>query len=111
LEGYRLLRENPPRGVKETYRYLKRFERFLLPIGVLAKVSGNWDSFEKVLDFYLNRYKPYSKPLLSGKEIIKLGNLKPSPLVGEILEKLILAQLEGKIRNREEAIKFVKNLL
>jgi len=111
LEGYRLLRENPPRGVKEIYLYLKRFKRFLLPIGVLAKVSGSWNSFERVLDFYLNRYKPYSKPLLSGKEIIKLGNLKPSPLVGEILEKLILAQLEGKIRNREEAIKFVKNLL
>ena len=92
------------------HEYLKRFSPYLYPIGVLAKIYGAYDRFERVIHFY-RRWKEYSKPLIGGREIIHLLGIKPSPLVGEILEKLVLAQLEGKVKTKKEAQEFVKNLL
>lgn len=110
MEGFQTLKNISPKGTKELHRYLKRFSPYLYPIGVLAKIYGNRKSFEKIANFY-DKWKELSKPLLNGREIISLGRLKPSPLIGEILEKLVLAQLEGKVKTKQQAEEFVKNLL
>ena len=110
IEGFQVLKTLPTKGVKDLHEYLKRFSPYLYPIGVLAKIYGNYDRFERVIRFY-RRWKEYSKPLIGGREIIHLLGIKPSPLVGEILEKLVLAQLEGKVKTKKEAQEFVKNLL
>jgi len=39
---------------------------------------------------------------------MEILNLKPSKLVGEIKDKLLEYQLEGKIKTKEEAIEFIK---
>ena len=44
------------------------------------------------------------KPLLDGREIMKLLDLKPSKVVGEIIDELIEMQLSGEIKTKEEAI-------
>ncbi|HIP86128.1 MAG TPA: CCA tRNA nucleotidyltransferase [Aquifex sp.] len=111
LEGYHLLMENPPKSVADLYDYLKRFEKFLFPIGVISKVSSHFERFSPILEFYRGKFKKFSTPLLSGKDILRIGKIKPSPLMGIILKKLVLAQLEGKVKTREEAEEFVKNLL
>ena len=49
------------------------------------------------------------KPLLSGDEIMNILNLKPSKQVGEIIEKLLEAQLEKTVQTKEEALEFIKN--
>lgn len=49
--------------------------------------------------------------MLSGHEIMQLFNLQPSPLVGILKEKLIEAQIEEKIKTKEEAIRFLKEIL
>ncbi len=110
LEGYRLLKKLPLEDTAEKHRYLKRFSKYLYPIGVLSKIYGDFERFAKILDFY-NRWKSLSKPLLGGREIINLFGIKPSPLVGEILESLVLAQLEGKVRDKTQAVGFVKGFL
>src|SRR5213075_2454241 len=46
-------------------------------------------------------------PLVRGDDLIALG-LKPGPKFGEILEAAETQQLEGKLRTREEALKWVK---
>ncbi len=46
-------------------------------------------------------------PLLRGDDLIALG-LKPGPRFGEILEAAETRQLEGELRNREEALAWVK---
>lgn len=51
-----------------------------------------------------------SKPLLSGLEIMNILNLKPSKEVGNIKERLFMAQLEGKVKTKDEAIRYVENL-
>ena len=46
-------------------------------------------------------------PLLNGEDLIALG-LKPGPKFGEILEAVETRQLEGTLRDREEALAWVK---
>lgn len=51
------------------------------------------------------------QPVVSGEDIMKTFNLKPSKLVGEIKTELREAILEGHIKNEyEEAFKFVKEI-
>ncbi len=107
LEGVEILK-SLPKGVWERYLYLKRFEKYLFPIGVWAKALDLSEEFEQLLNFYGKVYKRYSKPLLDGKEVINLLGIKPSPLVGKILEELVKAQLEGKVKTKEQAEEFVK---
>ena len=49
--------------------------------------------------------------LLSGNEVMTEFNLKPSPLVGEILEAIREAQATGKVNTRDEALSFAKDWL
>jgi poly(A) polymerase len=46
-------------------------------------------------------------PLVRGDDLIALG-LKPGPKFGEILEAVETRQLEGTLRNREEALEWLK---
>src|SRR5438477_11149844 len=46
-------------------------------------------------------------PLVRGDDLIALG-LKPGPRFGEILEAAETRQLEGTLRNREEALEWLK---
>ena len=46
-------------------------------------------------------------PLVRGDDLIALG-MKPGPKFGEILEAVETQQLEGALRDREEALEWVK---
>ena len=97
--------------VEGFYNYLKRYEKYLYPVGVAVYTlqPSLVSEYEKVKDFYLSRYLKYSQPLLDGKKIMNLLGIKPSPLVGQILEQLVKAQLEGRVKNQKEAESFVKS--
>jgi poly(A) polymerase len=66
--------------------------------------------------FLVNKALEFSKePLIPGRlvrgdDLISLG-LKPGPRIGELLEAVQTAQLEGEIKTREEAIELVKALM
>lgn len=47
-------------------------------------------------------------PLVTGRDLIAFG-LKPGPKFKEILEAVESRQLEGALRNREEALSWIKN--
>jgi putative nucleotidyltransferase with HDIG domain len=47
--------------------------------------------------------------VVNGHDVIKAG-IKPGPKVGEVLEKVREAQAEGKIKNRKDALAFLKKL-
>ena len=48
-------------------------------------------------------------PLIRGDDLIALG-LKPGPRMGQLLEAIQTAQLEGEVRTREEALELLKAL-
>jgi len=47
--------------------------------------------------------------LIKGHEIIKTLKIKPGKKIGKILEKIREEQLNKKIKNKTEAIKYIKN--
>ena len=51
------------------------------------------------------------KPLLTGDDLIKSFDLEPGPKLKDILEELRCAQIEGVVKDREEAVKFVEGYL
>ncbi|WP_245844893.1 hypothetical protein [Persephonella hydrogeniphila] len=63
-------------------------------------------------DYYFDVYKKeiVEEPLLSGKEIMDILGIKPSPIVGEIKDKLIKEQISGRIKTKEEAEQFIKSI-
>ena len=69
--------------------------------------------YEKIFELYRAAVKkmPHEpKPLLKGEDVIKELKLRPGKLVGEILNILREKQLGGEIKNRREAIKWIKGL-
>ncbi|KKP35698.1 MAG: metal dependent phosphohydrolase [Candidatus Peregrinibacteria bacterium GW2011_GWA2_33_10] len=68
--------------------------------------------FEKLKNLYEKDIKAVPKEpkrLLTGEDVMKILNLKPSEKVGEILEKLRHEQLQGRVRTVEEARRFVES--
>ncbi len=49
--------------------------------------------------------------LLGGAELMEEFGLKPGPIVGDLLDQVRFAQLEGLLETREEAVRFARDLL
>ena len=54
------------------------------------------------------KLKTLPKEILNGHEIMKALKLKPGPEIQKIKEKVREQQLKGKIKNKKEALRFVK---
>ncbi|MBR4682308.1 MAG: CCA tRNA nucleotidyltransferase [Elusimicrobiaceae bacterium] len=48
--------------------------------------------------------------LITGRDVMDLLHLPPSPQIGELLEAVAVAQVEGKVTDRESALAFLKEL-
>ena len=75
-------------------------------------VNANISGLDKLLDFYLSKkdtLAPLPK-LIDGREIMEILNIKPSPKLGEIINAINEAQLNGDITTHEEAVNYIKNL-
>ena len=59
---------------------------------------------DRIHELALSGVSPVPKPLITGKDLLKMG-LKPSPALGKILKKIEELQLEGRITTRQEALK------
>ncbi len=69
---------------------------------------SNWMFLKKkIREFSAEEIKPV--PLLNGRDLLQMGYFE-GPRVGQILRALEEAQLERKVRTREEAVEFVRNL-
>ena len=62
---------------------------------------------------YLDSRDPivYPQGLVTGNDLIRELNLKPSPIIGELLTKIQVAQIESKISSPPQAIEFAKSIL
>lgn len=74
-------------------------------------VNANISGLDKLLNFYLSKkdtLAPLPK-LIDGREIMEFLNIKPSPKLGEIINAVNEAQLNGNILTHEDAVRFVLN--
>ena len=67
-----------------------------------------YDDIYKLYESTVSEIKKIPKPFLSGKEIMSELKIKSGPLVGEISEQLLHQQLEGNIKNKPAAKKWLK---
>lgn len=66
---------------------------------------------KEITGYYYSMKDEVEEPLLMGRDLIENFNLKPGPLFGEILSKVQMAYEEGKIKTKQEALKFVKKYI
>ena len=50
-------------------------------------------------------------PLITGKELLACFALQPGPYIGELLERIKEAQIEGEVSSHEEALNWVQRFL
>jgi poly(A) polymerase len=72
-----------------------------------------FELYREVMRVYSERIEPVlERPrLLTGHDLIKECGLKPGPLFSRILDGLEQAAVEGEVRDREEALRWVRRFL
>ena len=106
-----LLAQSTP---KEQYKFFQSTLEFFPAIAALALASG-YES-EKILSWLKRWLNPndaiaYPITLITGDDLLKDLGIPPSPKIGEFLESVKIAQVEGKIGSRSEAIAFIKSII
>ena len=115
----------PEINEKIMMRYIRKMDDCAIDVILLAQadrlsargeavsdemVEDNIENLNRLLNFYLSvrdTLEPLPK-LLSGNDVMELLNIKPSPRLGEIMNALHDAQINGDVATKEEAEKFIK---
>lgn len=115
----------PSLNDKVMMRYVRKMDDNVIDNIILAKadrlsargvditeeiVNANISGLDKLLDFYLSKkdsLAPLPK-LIDGREIMEILNIKPSPKLGEIINAINEAQLNGDITTHDEAVNYIK---
>ncbi len=96
-------------SLRQQYFFFLEVKNFFPILALRAIVTGvAKDIVLPMIERYLNVEDPvaHPKPLVSGKDLIKRLNLKPSPIIGELLTEIQIAYIEGKIFDSDDAIRF-----
>lgn len=88
----------------DIYRALQPFKPEEL-LFMMARTQK--EEARKAVSHYLHRYR-HVKTELKGKDLKALG-VPPGPVYREILDELLDARLDGKIKDRQDELNFLKN--
>ena len=95
----------------------------LLAVGDLAAARGPLADpardaqfivlIRRMLDYYYGEFYPaISTPeLVKGRDLMAFLQMKPGPLMGELLKEIRESQLTGQLRTREDALDFARGWL
>lgn len=88
---------------------------FIFPaFALICRAFGaNLDNISPLIQRYLNPDDPVAHPiqLINGNELIQELKIPSSPRVGQLLLEIQMAQIEGKISDREQALELAIQLL
>jgi tRNA nucleotidyltransferase (CCA-adding enzyme) len=96
---------------KEQYQFFQSTLEFFPAIAALAIASNHeFEAIASWLERWLNPDDAIAYPvsLITGDDLKKDLGIAPSPKIGELLESVKIAQVEGKVQSKEEAIAFIK---
>lgn len=97
----------PNRSIREQYFFFQSVGD-LFPVVVLFTLAQGipLQHISPDIQRYLdpNDRVAHPSPLITGNDLIKSLNLKPSPQLGKLLTEIQIAQAEGKISTRQEAL-------
>lgn len=123
VKSHMILGDIPKMGLAKQRRWLmdRRFP-WLLKLAkadALGTKPANLVLYQKNLQLYekvkklheIEKKQPKHLPLISGKDLIYHFKFNEGPEIGRLLKIIEDAQLEGKLKSKSEALKFVKNNL
>ncbi len=119
-----------PKAAKDKNRTIRRFMQrtgsewlaiLLLSYADLRATQGPWrrhDDLEKLdqligntTDIYFQQARSPMLKLVDGRELMEEFGLPASPLIGKLLRQVREAQMDGKVKTRDDAIDMVRNIL
>ncbi|ELS33571.1 MULTISPECIES: CCA tRNA nucleotidyltransferase [Pseudanabaena] len=96
------------------YKFFQATLEFFPAIAALALASGcDLESIAPWLERWLNPHDAIAYPvaLISGDDLRNELGIPPSPKIGELLESVKIAQVEGKIQSKQEAIDLIQSIM
>ncbi len=77
-------------------------------MGIIPTDMSAYNKMKKLYMHEIAKLKLMPKRLVSGKDVMKILDMKAGKEVGEVLNKIRELQLEGTLKTRSEAIKYLK---
>lgn len=117
LMGWQCLRQAVGHGAasaRQQYHLFKITGAGFVGVALLGLAHGvPQPIMVPLMERYLNPDDPVAHPktLVSGRDLIQDLGLKPGPQIGELLESVHLAQAEGVVTTRDEALAWLRNQL
>ncbi len=76
-------------------------------------IGVSFDLLKPLIERYLNPKDiiVYPQPLVTGNDLIRELDIKPSPIIGKLLTEIKVAQIESKIATFQEALNLSASLL
>ena len=99
---------------REQYFFFLATKEFFPILVIRALVTGAEEKLlTPLIENYLDPHNQIAHPqtLITGKDLIRILHLKPSPLIGKLLTEIQIARGEGKIKTLEHALQFASHLL
>jgi len=117
-----------PASKRAVYRFWRDTDRAGIDVCLLALAdylatyglaldTRDWahylDQVRRLLEGYFDHYDTEVAPpaLVSGRDLLHHLHLEPGPLIGEMIEKITEAQVEGHISTKKEALDWARRLL
>lgn len=101
-------------SLKEQYLLFRQAGVVFPVLAVLAMAKGTQkDTLLPLINRYLTPNDPVAHLVLlvNGKDLMQALKIPPSPVVGELLNEIAIAQIEGKISTPAQAIQLAATLL
>ncbi|MBD2312858.1 CCA tRNA nucleotidyltransferase [Desertifilum sp. FACHB-1129] len=103
----------PNRSIREQYFFFQSVGDLFAIVVLFTLAQGiPLEQLSPDIQRYLNPQDPVAHPvsLVTGTDLIQSLNLKPSPLLGKLLTEIQIAQAEGKISTRQDALDLAQSL-
>lgn len=101
-------------SLAEQYFFFNTAKAVFPVVAVLAVAAGvSVDAIAFLIHRYLDPHDlvAHPTPVVTGKDLMQALKLPSSPVIGELLLQIQLAQIEGKVSTPAEAIAFASELL
>ena len=101
-------------SLREQYFWFLDVKDIFPVLIVRAIATGvSLEFLKPLIERYLDPQDPIAHPqaLVTGNDLIKELDLKPSPIIGTLLTELQVAQIESKISTRKQALDFAASML
>jgi tRNA nucleotidyltransferase (CCA-adding enzyme) len=117
IQAFDTLRDNFETLLKsksQQYYLFKQVGQYFPALVLIAIATGYSLELQGALvETYLDSESPvaHPKPIVSGSDLIQALGLEPGPQIGKLLSQIAIAQAEGTIHSKSDAIAFVKQQL